>query len=153
MRKDHRLSRVLHALLHLDKMDSPATSDLMAQMLQTNSAVVRRMMSGLREAGIVTSVKGHGGGWSLMRSLDKITLLEIYNALGAPQLFAIGTDDDDTPCLLAKSANAATNDALSAAQEQFEVSLKGVTVAELAKTMSNPATSSVSMAAAIKKNA
>lgn len=133
MRQDRRLSRVLHALLHLDQMDGPATSELIAQMLQTNPAVVRRTMSGLRDAGIVTSTKGHGGGWSLARPLNQITLLSIYEALGSPQLFAIGSDDGDVQCLLEKSANAATSEALAAARIEFEASLRQVTVAQLAE--------------------
>lgn len=133
MRQDRRLSRVLHALLHLDEMEGPATSELIAQMLQTNPAVVRRTMSGLRDAGIVTSTKGHGGGWSLVKPLDQVALYDIYEALGPPQLFAIGSDDEDVTCLLEKAANAATRDALSDARKQFEVSLRAVTVAQLAK--------------------
>lgn len=133
MRQDNRLSRVLHALLHLDGMDKPATSEQIAQMLQTNAAVVRRTMSGLRDAGIVTSIKGHGGGWSLAKPLDQITLLAIYNALGPPQLFAIGNDDENPSCLLARSAYAATNEALGTARQHFEQSLERVTVAQLAE--------------------
>lgn len=133
MRQDRRLSRVLHALLHLDGMEDPATSELIAQMLQTNPTVVRRTMSGLRDAGIVTSTKGHGGGWSLAQPLDQITLLGIYEALGSPQLFAIGNDEDGVQCLLAKAANRATSDALAAARAQFEASLRGITVAQLAE--------------------
>ena len=132
MRQDQRLSRVLHALLHLEEMEGPATSEQIAQMLQTNSAVVRRTMAGLRKAQIVTSTKGHGGGWSLCRPLDKITLFEIYQALGSPQLFAIGNDEDDPKCLLAKAANAATSDALNAARIQFQQALTRTTVAQLA---------------------
>lgn len=59
---------MLYALLHLDRMQAPATSELIAQMLGTNALVVRRTMGGLRRAGIVFSVKGHGGGWSLARA-------------------------------------------------------------------------------------
>jgi len=33
-------------------------------------------MAGLRRAGIVRSEKGHGGGWSLGRKLDDVTLAE-----------------------------------------------------------------------------
>ncbi|MEO1018237.1 MAG: Rrf2 family transcriptional regulator [Pseudomonadota bacterium] len=131
MRQDSRLSRVLHALLHLEEMDEPATSDVIAAMLQTNSAVVRRTMAGLRNNGIVTSTKGHGGGWSLARPLDEITLLGIYEALGSPPLFAIGNDNDDPRCLLAQAANAATNEALSTARVHFERSLDAITVAQL----------------------
>ncbi|WP_108398160.1 Rrf2 family transcriptional regulator [Devosia submarina] len=131
MRYDSRLPRVLHALLHLDQMDAPATSDLIAQMLQTNGSTVRRTMAGLRRAGIVVAIKGHGGGWSLGKPLSEISLLEIYQALGSPTLFAIGTDGDKTTCVLARAANSATSDALAKARQHFEEELKGVSVADL----------------------
>src|SRR5690606_3986540 len=120
MRQDSRLSRVLHALLHLEQMQEPATSELIAGMLGTNAAVVRRTMGGLRAAGIVTSTKGHRGGWSLARSLGDISLMDIYTALGSPILFAIGNDAVEPRCLLAKAANKATTKALEAARRQFE---------------------------------
>ncbi|MGO8470311.1 hypothetical protein AB9F45_39265, partial [Rhizobium leguminosarum] len=37
---------------------------------------------------------GHGGGWTLVRPLSDITLLDVYNAIGEPHLFAIGPADD-----------------------------------------------------------
>lgn len=132
MRQDSRLPRVLHALLHLERMQAPATSELIAQMLGTNSSVVRRTMGGLRQAGIVVSVKGHGGGWSLARPLTEVSLLDIYQALGAPTLFAIGVDEGKPTCLLARAANDATANALLKAQHQFEAHLKNVSVADMA---------------------
>ncbi|MBV7378675.1 RrF2 family transcriptional regulator [Maritimibacter dapengensis] len=134
MRTDNRLSRVLHALLHLDGMDRPATSDEMGHMLNTNPAVVRRIMGGLRDAGFVTSVKGHGGGWTLTRSLSEITLLQVYDALGEPTLFALGPSEDAPSCLLERAANEALGDALQTAQTLFREELSGVTVADLATT-------------------
>lgn len=131
MRHDSRLPRVLHALLHLEHMAGPATSDMLATMLGTNASVVRRTMGGLREAGIVAASKGHGGGWTLARPLAQITLLDIYTALGSPALFAIGSDDDDTTCLLARAANRATLDALAQARQRFEQQLAAVSVADL----------------------
>jgi Rrf2 family protein len=132
MRQDSRLPRVLHALLHLDQMEGPATSERIAGMLGTNAAVVRRTMAGLREAGIVGAVKGHGGGWSLAKPLTEISLLDIYRALGQPTLFAIGIDDGSTTCQLARAANTATESALEMAQQQFEAQLRSVSVADLA---------------------
>ncbi|MBU2412232.1 MAG: Rrf2 family transcriptional regulator, partial [Gammaproteobacteria bacterium] len=81
MRKDSRLSRMLHVLIHMNQLDAPATSEKIASMLNTNPVVVRRTMAGLRDKGYVTSVKGHGGGWSLAMALSDITLLDIHNAL------------------------------------------------------------------------
>ena len=132
MRQDSRLPRVLHALLHLERMQAPATSELIAQMLGTNASVVRRTMGGLRQAGIVVSVKGHGGGWSLARPLSEISLLDIYQALGAPTLFAIGVDDGPSTCLLARAANDATANALLKAQQHFEAHLRSFSVADMA---------------------
>ncbi|MFK7852685.1 MAG: Rrf2 family transcriptional regulator [Granulosicoccus sp.] len=133
MRQDSRLSRVLHALLHLDRMDAPATSELIATMLQTNPAVVRRTMAGLRDAGMVTSTKGHGGGWSLAKPLNEIALLDVYQALGSPPLFLIGNDEEEPSCLLARAANNATSLALDHARKQFENSLASISVAQLTK--------------------
>ncbi|WP_137150782.1 Rrf2 family transcriptional regulator [Devosia sp. FKR38] len=133
MRHDSRLPRVLHALLHLEQMAGPATSDMLATMLGTNASVVRRTMGGLREAGIVAASKGHGGGWTLARPLAGISLLDIYTALGSPALFAIGSDDDDTTCQLARAANRATLDALAQARQHFEQQLAGISVADLTR--------------------
>lgn len=132
MRHDSRLPRVLHALLHLEQMEKPATSEVIAKMLGTDASVVRRTMAGLRDAGIVASIKGHGGGWSLAKPLTDVSLLEIYRALGTPELFAIGNDEDATTCQLARAANVATSQALAAAQQFFEAQLKAVSVADIA---------------------
>ena len=71
MKRDSRLSAVLHALLHMAAQDRPMTSAELAVCMSTNAAVVRRTMAGLRKAGYVRSAKGHGGGW--------VTLLEAAN--------------------------------------------------------------------------
>ena len=107
MNKDTRLSDVLHVLLHMGQFREPVTSDVLARSMGTNPAVFRRTMAGLRDAGHVTSGKGHGGGWQLARPLSEITLLSVYEALGRPTLFAIGNRSDTPDCLVQKNVNAA----------------------------------------------
>ncbi len=133
MRNDSRLSRMLHVLIHLAERDGPATSDDIAGMLGTNPVVVRRTMGGLREAGYVRSDKGHGGGWSLARPLDAITLLDIYTALGEPALFAIGMADDDPRCLVEQAVNARLTTALQEAEALLRTRLQATTLAEVAR--------------------
>ena len=116
MNRDRRLSDVLHVLLHLDQADTPLTSEALAVFLGTNAAAFRRMMTGLREAGHVRSEKGHGGGWSLAGPLAKITLLDVYNALGRPELFAIGTRSDRPDCLIERNVNGALIDTMAQAE-------------------------------------
>ena len=133
MRTDSRLPRVLHLLLHLDEMKDPITSDLLGQMLGMNASLVRRTMAGLREAGFVSSTKGHGGGWYLAKPLDEITLKQVYDALGSPTLFAVGQSNDAPTCLLERAANVATAAALEQAREVFQDALARTTVADLVK--------------------
>ena len=133
MPTDNRLPRVLHVLLHLDDIDEPVTSGVIGQMLGMNPSLVRRTMAGLRQAGMVGSTKGHGGGWFLAKGLEEISLADVYDALGTPTLFALGPSGDRPDCLLERAANTAVAQALESAREQFQVRIAGVTVAELCK--------------------
>ncbi|RAK56958.1 RrF2 family transcriptional regulator [Phenylobacterium deserti] len=133
MRADSRLSRMLHVLIHMDRHDGPVTSELIARMLNTNPVVVRRTMAGLRERGYLTSVKGHGGGWALARSLDEITLRDVYEALGEPTVFAIGVADDDPKCLVEQAVNAAVGEALREAEQRLLSRFGEISIGELAR--------------------
>ncbi|MEM7721410.1 MAG: Rrf2 family transcriptional regulator [Pseudomonadota bacterium] len=133
MRSDNRLPRVLHILLHLGEMDEPVTSDRMGEMFGLDASLVRRTMAGLREHGLVASIKGHGGGWHLQRPTAEISLLDVYTALGSPNVFAIGAPEPSSPCLLEHAATDATKAAMEAARRHFEEELRRVSVADLAK--------------------
>lgn len=132
MPTDNRLSRMLHVLIHMDRHDGPLTSETLSGMLGTNPVVVRRTMAGLKTAGYVSSVKGHGGGWTLARPLDRITLLDIHEALGGPKLFAIGLSDENPACLIEQAVNVAMTDTLGDAERMLRARLAEVTVASVA---------------------
>ncbi|WP_333588160.1 Rrf2 family transcriptional regulator [Phenylobacterium sp.] len=133
MRPDSRLSRMLHALLHMEAAGGPMTSESLARMLATNPVVVRRTMAGLREQGLVTSEKGHGGGWVLARRLEEVTLLDIYAALGDPRLFAIGLSADRPECLVEQAVNAAVGDTLAEAEALVRQRFAQVTLRDLSR--------------------
>ena len=132
MRNDTRLSRMLHILIHMSRHDRPATSDTIAEILNTNPVVVRRTMALLKEKGYVHSEKGHRGGWTLAKPLADITLLDIHKALGSSSLFAIGLSTDHPECLVEQTVNAALTEAFDAAQALLLLRLESVTLAELA---------------------
>lgn len=133
MRHDTRLSRVLHILIHMEKHEGAATSENIAAMLQTNPVVVRRTMAGLREHGYVSSEKGHGGGWVLAQPLTEITLLDIYRALGAPELFSIGLAGDNPNCVIEQAVNAALFDAMNEAENILLSRFGSITLSTLAE--------------------
>ena len=132
MRRDTRLSRMLHLLIHMDRHQQRATSETIAEMLGTNAVVVRRMMAGLRDRGYVSSRKGHGGGWELTRDLGEITLLDVYAAIGEPPLFAIGPSADRPQCLVEQAAEARLEATLNEARALVERRLAEVTVGDIA---------------------
>lgn len=132
MNKDTRLSDVLHVLLHMDQVDEPLTSEVLARGMRTNPAVFRRTMAGLRKAGLVSSIKGHGGGWQLARPLHEITLLAVYQALGDPNLFAIGFRSQAPGCLVEKNANAVIGDTFAKAKALIARRFAEITLDQIA---------------------
>lgn len=132
MPKDSRLSRTLHALIHMAEQEEPLTSDVLAKSLKTQGPAIRRMMSGLKTAGIVSSSKGHGGGWVLERELDQITLLQIYEALGEPTLFAIGPAQDTPDCLVEQAVDAHLTAAMERAAHVLRTELSRTSLADIA---------------------
>lgn len=119
MKQSSQLSDVLHVLLHMAEGDGPATSEVLAAAMHTHPVALRRLMTGLREAGLVASAKGHGGGWVLCCPLDRITLRDVHEALGAPALVSLGFREDRPGCLVAQ----AVNDSLGAAVREAEAAL------------------------------
>ena len=107
MKRDSRLSGVLHVLLHMAEQSRPVTSEVLATAMCTNPVVIRRVMAGLRDEGYVRSEKGHGGGWTLACDLEKVTLRDIYDALGSPVLLAMGNRTESPGCLVEQAVNAA----------------------------------------------
>lgn len=98
MRHDGRLSRMLHVLIHMEKRGGKTTSETLALMLGTNPVVVRRTMAPLKDAGLVNSDGGAGGGWSLARAIHDVTVRDVYEALGSPPALAVGVAVDHETC-------------------------------------------------------
>ena len=125
------MSGVLHVLLHMAEIDGPVTSETMATIMGTHAVVIRRIMAGLRDAGMVRSEKGHGGGWTIERDLAAITLRDVYAALDSPELFAMGHRTDAPGCLVEEAVNAALGGAFRDAEALLLGRFAAVTLADL----------------------
>lgn len=131
MKRDGRLSGVLHVLLHMAESDGPVTSEVLAKAMGTNPVVVRRTMAGLRRQGYVRSEKGHGGGWSLARDLADISLRDVYVALGEPEFFAVGNRTENPSCRVEQAVNAALDKAFHDAEALLLARMGDVSLAML----------------------
>ena len=131
MIRDGRLSAALHVLLHLAQKTGPVTSEALAEAMGANPVVLRRLMAGLRDQGYVQSTKGHGGGWTLACDPGRITLLDVYEALGSPALLAIGHRPGAPGCRVEAAVHSALEPAFEAAEAVLLTRLGEVTLAAL----------------------
>ncbi|MFL5542965.1 MAG: Rrf2 family transcriptional regulator [Longimicrobiaceae bacterium] len=131
MKRDSRLSGVLHVLLHMAEQRGPVTSEVLARAMDTNPVVIRRIMAGLRDQGYVRSEKGHGGGWTLACDLSRVTLRDVYTALGCPSLLAMGNRTEAPGCLVEQAVNAALDQAFHDAEALLLARFGEVTLAML----------------------
>jgi Rrf2 family protein len=94
-------THILTTLAYMSK--GPAENELinseyLASSVNTNPVVVRRIVSELVKAGLVISHQGKGGGLELGRSPQKITLLDVYEAMGETPLFAYNPNKPNPNC-------------------------------------------------------
>lgn len=132
MKRDSRLSGVLHVLLHMAEARRPLTSEQLAKAMQTHAVVIRRTLAGLRDRGFVHSEKGHGGGWTIARPLADITMRDVYDAIGRPSLMAMGNRTDAPGCLVEQAVNAALDTSFRDAEALLLARFGEVTLAALA---------------------
>lgn len=132
MKRDSRLSGILHVLLHMAEAGTPQTSEQLALAMQTNAVVIRRILGGLRARGLVHSEKGHGGGWTIARDLSAISLRDIYEAIGTPRLMAMGHRTEAPGCLVEQAVNAALDTSFAEAEALLLARFEQVTLAALA---------------------
>src|SRR5690554_1727347 len=128
MKRNSKLSTTLHALLHMAHHGDPMTSADLARVMDTNPVVVRRTMAGLREAELVISERGHGGGWTLGGTWAAATLADVHRALGDDRLIAPTLGLESPQCLVEQAVNAALGDVFDAAEAMLLERLGTVTL-------------------------
>ncbi|MFB9769659.1 Rrf2 family transcriptional regulator [Lactiplantibacillus modestisalitolerans] len=90
MRVSTRFSDAIHLLAYLKiYADTKLTSDAIAASIETSPVVVRRIMSQLRRAQLITTIPGTAQP-QLAKPLDQISLLNVFYAVeGDKPLFAV----------------------------------------------------------------
>ncbi len=77
-------------------------SDCIAGSVNTNPVVIRRLLSQLNQAGLVTSQTGATGGTRLARDPGEISLCEIYKAVACGEVFALHPKSPNQDCPIGK---------------------------------------------------
>ena len=81
MKYSTKVSDAVHilAFIQLNPVDS-LSSNRIAESIRTNPGCVRQLMSALRKAGLLSSIKGHPRP-ALTKEPSAITLLDVYKAV------------------------------------------------------------------------
>lgn len=128
MKTGNQYSDALHVMAHLVGQDGPRTSEQLAACLPTHPVVIRRLLAALQRGGLVSTVRGHGGGSQLARPAAQITLLDVYRAVGTPALLHAGIRAGGPGCPVMQVVNAALDDSYRQAQALLEQRLQATTL-------------------------
>lgn len=117
----------------------PLTSEFIAGSVNTNPVVIRRLLGRLREAGLVGSQGGPGGGWQLLREPGKVTLRDIHLAVDGGSLFPLHSSMPNPRCPVGRNIQSALVGIFASAQKALEADLARTTLAHLVKTVASRA--------------
>lgn len=109
----------------------PVTSEYLAELVNTNPVVIRRILGPLREAGLVSSQPGPGGGWRLTRPAAEITLRDVYRAIEGDRPFPAPARTAASDCPIGRCLSGVLATSFRAAEQTLEAQLAKVTVADV----------------------
>ena len=107
------------------------TSDGLAASVNTNAVVVRRLLSAMREGGLVSTHSGAGGGARLALPPEEITLDAVYHAVGGVPAFSPHPQHPNRRCPVGKKIERVLAEVFSSAQAALEAELAGRTLADV----------------------
>jgi Rrf2 family protein len=132
MSENKRFVVGLHVLTALALTDrDTVSSDELAWSANMNAAAVRRILSQLRDAGLVRSKPGPSGGFALGGQPEEITLLDVYLAVGLGPPFRADQNDPNPECPIGGNIRPALSDAFEPIQMALHDALAGVTLADI----------------------
>ena len=113
--------------------DEEISSSTLAESVNADPTFVRKSLSKLSKAGLVSTTRGKSGSSTLAQPAREITLLDIYRASGAPPTFAIHSYPTTRKCPVSSNLKPCLGNVLSQAQDSFEKSLGNITLADLVR--------------------
>ena len=133
MKRDSRLSLALHILGHMGaRPEDVLQSETLAAFHATHAVVVRRTLGLLRAAGIVSSARGHAGGWRLAQDPSQVSVADVYRALGERLDHSPATGPDNPPtCAIERALHGAWDEAVAKAETALLSRLSQVSIADL----------------------
>jgi len=136
-----RFAFAVHVLAVLAYRDSQvsACSDALAGSVNTNPVVIRRLLSQLRNAGLVKTQQGVRGGATLELPPEEITLGAVYRAVEPRPSFAADRPEPNKGCPVGAGITRVLDEVFASAQAALESALEERTLRDVMNAMKDEA--------------
>ena len=134
MQISSRFTVALHIFACVDVFmdDYKVTSDFLASSINTNPVIIRKILSQLKGAGLITVARGTGG-ITVNKPLEEITFFDVYQAIEPVEngsLFHFH-DAPNPDCPVGRNIHALLDDKLKAIQDAMEDEMRKYTLTDL----------------------
>jgi Rrf2 family protein len=106
-------------------------SEELAGTVGTNPSFLRGLIGQMKDAGLVETVQGKGGGTRLARAASRITLRDVYRATESRPALTTHVCDDQSNCPVARNMDRMLSSVNDRIEKVVESELKGMSVADL----------------------
>lgn len=134
MQISSRFTIAIHMLTCMEvfKQEYKITSDFLAFSINVNPVIIRRLLSQLKDAGLIEVKRGTGGA-EILKPLEEITFLDVYRAVDCIEentLFHFH-ENPNPNCPVGKNIHNILDDKLIRVQEAMEKELKSITLEDV----------------------
>ena len=138
MQISSRFTIAVHMLTCMEtfKEEYKITSDFLAASINVNPVIIRRILSQLKDAGLIEVKRGTGGA-AVIKPLEEITFLDIYRAVECIEentLFHFH-ENPNPACPVGRNIHAVLDCHLADAQRAMENELKKVTLLDITREL------------------
>ena len=115
--------------------EEPLKSEQVAESVNTNPVVIRRMLLELAKAGLVVSQTGSFGGSRLAHDPAKTTLLDVYQALECGGVFSLHRQPPSRDCPVGVNIETVLGDVLMEVDSAVERVLEKITINDVVQRL------------------
>ena len=115
--------------------EEPLKSEQVAESVNTNPVVIRRMLCELADAGLVVSQTGSLGGSRLAGDPAETTLLDVYQALECRGVFSLHRQPPSRECPVGVNIETVLGDVLLEVDSAVEAVLAKITISDVVQRL------------------
>ena len=136
MAASSQFSIAVHVLVMLAKsVGENVKSEHIAESVNTNAVVIRRLLCDLQGANLVISQKGSAGGTVLAKNADDINLNDVYLAVSTGEVFSLHRRKPSRDCPVGKNIEAVLCHLQKDIDSAVVEKLKGYSLADILRAV------------------